>query len=267
MRSRHPGFSLLELSVVLVVLSLMLGGILSVMTQESRRSKTEEANKRLDEIQRAFITFRKSNNRLPCPAIIATAPTVSTFGYEAATPGTCTGTLFNSSVTVGGAVPVRTLGLPDHYMFDPWGGRFRYSVDMRFTATDAFETFSIRDHTAPLALPVITNEGLVRYTAVNNRVSAAATNVLWVMALVSHGPNGHGAYQLNGALKMTGSTNTSEWQNCDCNATVATAFDRVVVMTNSFAASSDQLTGFDDIVRYFTRSQLMSEEEMETNTP
>ena len=37
-----------------------------------------------------------------------------------------------------------------------------------------------------------------------------------IFVLISHGPNGHGAYQLSGSRKSSGSSNPDELKNCHC---------------------------------------------------
>jgi prepilin-type N-terminal cleavage/methylation domain-containing protein len=243
------GFTLLELSIVLLVLSLVAGGALAIMTQEIRRNKQNELQTKMDAIQEAMIKFRRQNNRLPCPADATIALSEEKFGMEASNAGTCDGdpaANFNDTEnTVGGVVPVKSLGLPDDYMFDPWGGRFSYVVDMRMTAPLAFTTYPVTSTT----IGSIT----VLDVASNNRTTNA------IAVLISHGNNGHGAYQLSGLRKSARSSNTDEQMNCYCdeNAT-ATTFDNIFIMRPHTGSTSSSTGSFDDVVRYWVRSQMFS---------
>ncbi len=267
----NHGFSLIELSVVLLILGLMIGGIMSAMTQESRRTKQLDLKTKMDAIEKAIGAFVKKNNRLPCPADGTYVVTVANFGKEGGTAGggTCgNGATYDGSGirtvdstpptanfalgnTAGGVVPVRTLGLPDEYAFDPWGGRFNYAVDVRLTATSAFATYSQINTTGSI-------------TVNDNSGNARLTNAISVV--ISHGQNGHGAYQLSGTRKTAGSTNANEQTNCHCTAAaVAAAFSSIFVMgANTATNSSDLRTVFDDTLRYYTRGSFLANSDVVT---
>jgi prepilin-type N-terminal cleavage/methylation domain-containing protein len=257
----HSGFSLLELSIVLIVLSLMLGGILAVVTQETRRMKMDALKAKMNTIERAVLGFRKSQGRLPCPAKPSLDITHASFGLEASNPGSCVGGAivadFTDGVkTVGGTVPVHTLGLPEEYMFDPWGGRFTYIVDIDLTATSAFTSNLIAS----------TDLGSITVNDANGNAREDKA----VLAIISHGPNGHGAFQLEPVRRNMSSNNASELQNCDCtNAAVAGAFNAIIVMSSNTISSGDgDVTRiFDDIVKFYTRTSFMSSGESLTETP
>ncbi len=271
------GFTLLELSVVLLILSVMLSGTLSIVQQEARRSKQADLKTKMDAIETALLNFRRANNRLPCPADGSVAMTTQYFGVEGAAAGTCTngstysngsdltgdgGTpvapdanFYDGVNTVGGVIPVRTLGLPDEYMFDPWGGAFTYIADKRMTATYAFFAYPITT-TSVGSITVQDGSG-------NNRIPTTAYPNDYAIALVmSHGPNGHGAFQLGGKRRSYGSTNVNELINCHCtsasppaNNTFGALFIQSAATTTS---STDPLQTFDDVVRYYARSNLLS---------
>lgn len=264
-RDTNAGFTLIELSIVLVVLGLMIGGIMSVINQENRRSKQVDLKTKMDAIEKALGTFVKKNSRLPCPADGTYAITVAQFGKEGGTAGigTCSNGAtydgngnrtadttpptanFKLSNTAGGVVPVRALGLPDEYAFDPWGGRFTYAVDVRMTATSSFSTYTQIDATGSFTI----NDG-----SGNARITNAIAVVL------SHGANGHGAYQLSGTRKTAGSTNANEQTNCHCtSAAAAGAWANTFVMgANTVTTNTDLRTSFDDTLRYYTRGVLLT---------
>jgi prepilin-type N-terminal cleavage/methylation domain-containing protein len=262
---KNSGFSLIELSIVLLILGLMIGGIMAVMTQEARTAKQAELKAKMDAVEQAIIAYAKKNNRLPCPADGTYLITNSYFGVEGGTigAGTCsTGASYSSGnrtanptpptanfyITnlAGGVVPVRTLGLPDEYAFDPWGGRFNYAVDSRLTANNALSSTYFPTYSAT-GITVNDNSG-------NNWTTSAITVVF------SNGLNGHGAFQLSGIRKSAGSTNANEQANCHCNSSAeATAYTSTFIMgTNSVTNSSDLRTGFDDVLRYYKRGDFLT---------
>lgn len=270
-RQINSGFSLLELSIVLLIFGLMIGGIAAALTQDARRSKQTNLKMKIDAIEQALGAFVKKNNALPCPADGTYLLTSTYFGQEGGTigDGTCsTGAAYDGNGnrvsdptpptanfslgnTVGGVVPVRSLGLPDEYAFDPWGGRFTYAVDKRMTATGAFTTYSSIDSTGSIT---------VNDNAGNSRLTNAIT------VIISHGENGHGAFQLSGTRKNSGSTNANEQTNCHCTSgAVASTWSSIFVMGATTATSSTDLrTVFDDITRYYTRGNFLSNSDIPT---
>jgi prepilin-type N-terminal cleavage/methylation domain-containing protein len=281
-RRLHAGFTLIEMSIVLAVMSLLGAGILAVATQNIRRSKTAELQKKMDAIEMAMLDFSRMNNRLPCPAdgtVPVTNPgtSVSTqnFGVEGTATGDCTdgstyssgsdltgdgGTavapdanFYDGSNTVGGIVPVRTLGLPDDYAFDPWGGRLSYFVDKRLTAASAFTTYKATN--TSIGSITVYDGSAYPATGGNARTTTA------IAVVMSHGGDGHGAFQLSGVRKSSGATNVDELQNCHCTGAsppAATTFDYKIVQHPATASSSDPLNVFDDIVRFYTRGSFLS---------
>jgi prepilin-type N-terminal cleavage/methylation domain-containing protein len=269
MRKSNKGFSLLELSVVLVVISMMIGGLLNLATQMAAEAKQNELEMKLATIEEALLNFRKANNRLPCPADGTLSTTNQYFGLEGVTPGDCTtGSSYSANIrtsaaalptanfynstysnTVGGVVPARTLGLSEGYMMDPWGGRFVYVVDKRLTATNAFNT-----HPA-----TSTSVGSL---TVRTRASAGATlTSSAAVVLLSHGQNGHGAYQISGTRKISGATDSDELKNCHCTATsmTSTAYDSTFVQHPS--TESVGAGGYDDTLRFYGRAYFRSSDD------
>ena len=130
---RQQGFSLVEMAVVLVIIGLLLGGLLvplSAQMEQERRSRTISL---LDEVKEAMLGFAVANDRLPCPAIPASAGVEAPLGG-----GICTNQF--------GFVPVVTLGLAgetnaDGLLLDAWGNPLRYSVT-RTGGSFAFTTFN-----------------------------------------------------------------------------------------------------------------------------
>ncbi len=247
------GFSLLELTAVLVIVSIitamaMSGG--SAMLGTAHENATRE---RMKGIENALASYRAAHNRLPCPADITIADGAANFGVEAATPGTCTGGTpaanrsaagaTNAAATgVEGAIPVVTLGLPNDYMYDGWGKRIRYVVDSAVTATAGFT--SVAAGCTDRAITIKDANG-------GNRTTGA------VYALISHGRNGHGGYTKGGVVSNMGSTNTAEQTNCHCTSSaVAGTYAPTYVQKAATSNPASATDTFDDIVTYRERWQL-----------
>lgn len=243
------GFTLLELSIVLLVLSIFAATIFAAMTRDMRRAKQAELQRQMDTIESALMNFRRLNDRIPCPADVDTPISDQYFGVEEATGCTpyVSGKNFTVGTTVEGVIPVRTLGLPDEYMFDPWGGRYSYAVDSTATGWGALVTAGVTSPT--IGSITVKDASSGGHTITSNAVAI----------VISHGLDGHGAYQLSGARKSSGSNNADEQKNCHCdNTATAGGFDATYIQHADTTNAGDRMDVFDDILRYYTRSTLIS---------
>ena len=258
-------FTLIEMSLVLLVLAVLGGTILGKLTQDTRQNKSSDLQKRLDKIEFALLSYGKVNARLPCPADGTKKKGIdATFGTEAANPGSCNsvvsqGLFDDTQDTVGGVLPVRTLsayGLQDSDILDPYGNEFGYFVSKKITSINAFVTYPIYscvgsihiyDGSTPSQVNTITSTG-------NLRTQSA------IALVMSYGPNGHGAFQASAVRKYVGSVNGDEWLNCHCNATGPTAFTAPASFTlhPPVVDATNALNTFDDMGRYYRRSSFSS---------
>jgi prepilin-type N-terminal cleavage/methylation domain-containing protein len=126
-QSKFFGFTLIELTVVLFIISLLLGGLLVPLASQLEGRQRAEAKAQMDGIVEALIGFAIINGRLPCYTI-QTDPTAADYGEEASP---C------NALAQDGYLPWKTLGLTE---IDPWGvprtaaasawtGYWRYRVD------------------------------------------------------------------------------------------------------------------------------------------
>lgn len=112
---RHAGFSLLELALVLVVLSLLASGALPLLSGQREIAARQEAQRLLDQVRDSLLGFALSTGRLPCPAA----------------PG---GDGREDCSREHGVLPWATLALPAS---DPWGQQLTYYAHARFTQAPA----------------------------------------------------------------------------------------------------------------------------------
>ena len=110
---RQNGFTLIELSIVLIIIGLLLGGLLMPLASQMHESRVAQSLARLNEAKEALIGFALVNQRLPCPDTDGD-------GLEQAAP--C-----NNSE---GVLPWRSLGIGQ---FDAWQREIRYRGDNAFT--------------------------------------------------------------------------------------------------------------------------------------
>ncbi len=248
------GFSLVEMSVVLVVIGLITGMGVSAAIDSLESTRRVATETKLDVIESALFNFRKNYGRLPCPADSTLATDNTDYGVEAANmSGTCTGgtpaathvtpTLAIPDATESGAVPsgalpARTLGLPDEFMYDSWGGKFMYEVTPAMTMENAFSNMQLSDNCA------IT----IKDQADN------ALPIKPVYALVSHGKNGIGAYSKGGTRQTTGTAGTAEQTNVR-----ATTDTPTVRFKNGVNGARNTAGYYDDIVRFKALYQMMDD--------
>lgn len=330
------GFTLIELSVVVMIMALLAGSALRYAASVAYANNVNATNTTLDAIEAALINFRTANNRLPCPTDLTLQENSSTFGLEAGAAnslvgyGECVAQIsgttpspdanysnalssgnttdpdgaptYAAGVTAdpycsstkadpqfdplsvgeidGGGVPTKTLKLPDRYAYDAWGHKIVYVVDKRMTAINAFTIYPASNpenmgsggacYTPSGSCPsgdTCTAGAIVIKQNYNDQLSSAIT-VSALYALVSFGKDGHGGYvrNLNATSKVYngGSNNPDELNNCHCtNNGTAGVFNRIFVQKPINSSNSSNLSDtFSDIVRYRTRTQIDSAQEM-----
>ncbi len=109
------GFTLIEVAIVLLIITLALGSLLGPVSTQLKEAKIKETEAQLQEIKQAILAFAIVNNRLPCP--------------DTSTPRN--GLENNCAVpTATGAVPSVALGLTRR--IDSWGSEIIYSVTANF---------------------------------------------------------------------------------------------------------------------------------------
>jgi prepilin-type N-terminal cleavage/methylation domain-containing protein len=121
---RAFGFTLIEMAVVLVVVSLVLGSLLVPLASQVEQRRIDGTAQTLEQAREALLAFAAARGRLPCPA-------GATNGQEVLTTNVATG----DCVSFWGFLPAATLGLSpldaDGYARDGWGldqNRIRYAV-------------------------------------------------------------------------------------------------------------------------------------------
>jgi prepilin-type N-terminal cleavage/methylation domain-containing protein len=119
-RRREQGFTLLELAISLVIVSLVSGGLMMALSARHNTLATSETQHRINNARDALLGFAAANGRLPCPAAPGKTGLESPPGG-----GTCTNPW-------DGFLPAVTLGLAptnaQGYALDDWGNPIRYVI-------------------------------------------------------------------------------------------------------------------------------------------
>ncbi len=260
------GFTLLELSIVLAIIAVVIGGGIVMFTASIQKSQSDATVAKMDAIEGALLNYTNIYGRLPCPGDLTQTATSSPnyYGLESdptANPGSCRGgnpapNLVSGTVNaVEGSVPVRALQLPDSYMYDGWGRHFGYAVDASMTITGSFPPAL-----GPACYPSL---GIT----VNDATGAARTTTA-VYAIISHGANGHGGYTLNGSMYNASNGDASKDENCHCNSNGfpsgtsngpnQTVFDGTYIQKAPALTPGTPKNVFDDIVTFKEAWQMRS---------
>ncbi len=239
---RLAGFTLIEVAVGLLVLSLLLVAVLSPISTQIDQRKISDTQNTLNQINEALIGYALSKGYLPCPdrttgAAAPTNPndTGPNDGSEDLTAGTTC--MFNE-----GNLPWTTLGIPPT---DAWGNFYRYRVDANFA-----------NHVSPTSITLASQGTLTVKCPATACPPSGTTYATTAPAVVmSHGKNGWGA--INGSTKArisTADASADELQNVT-HAIAGTFYLRV--STTGGAAAAGTVTPFDDIVVWLSTPVLM----------
>ncbi|MGE5769526.1 MAG: type II secretion system protein [Betaproteobacteria bacterium] len=196
---RLRGFSLVELAVVLIIVSLLTGGLLLGISAQQNSVKTSDAARQMENITEALVGFAVINGRLPCPASAASRGQESYSGTLGKSP---------CSTYHGGFLPAATLGVAptdsDGFALDPWGTRVRYAVssDPDSDAMDSNangaqrHTFTTTDGIRSLGLAAahpdihVCSGGAAQVSTASARCASPELTHVAVAVIVSGGPNG-----------------------------------------------------------------------------
>ncbi len=193
MPKRHlfqQGFSLVELTVVLVIVALLSSGLMLGLSAQRDANNYQEAQRQLDNAKEALLGFAITNGRLPCPASPTLANTNANAGKE------------NCAVEHG-VLPWSTLGLPET---DPWGQRLTYYARNQFAAAVPAGAL------ASFTLETLGNANIKDAPTSGYDIASALPAVI-----VSHGSRGAGAYLPSGT-QLPGAAG-DEAENADADLT------------------------------------------------
>jgi hypothetical protein len=253
-RNSESGFSLIEVAIGLLVLSLLMTPILyayNIQLEIKRKAVTEGS---VDMVRAAVLKFYEREGFYPNPATPNIGIGTANFGAPAVMPvggwPACTATstvvcraansgTFGVSGTgtpptpatdgvIIGSVPVAALGLPHKMMLDGYGNRLTYAVSQNLT----------------IELSFLDSRGALKI-----RDNAAATTQAHFI-VISHGKTGMGAFTLGGGRGLACNTSTApvpiDHENCDNDD----------VFSSNYIGGSTRLqeavgtTFFDDSVKF-----------------
>lgn len=242
---RSRAFTLMELALVLVIVSLMTGFGMQAVENNAVVNCYEATQAQLRTIDDAMQRFAAQQRRLPKPAYMDLGSNDANFGQEALTgvpdsvskntPAFGAGVPTGMSETGGtliGALPHATLGLSAQYAADCWGDKFTYAVVNSQTSSD-FTTGYTSGGVGDIALYSGTPSG-APFTESPVLLSNTVTYIV-----LSHGQDKYGATPLTAnnatALNCDGSTAAKvDRENCNIDKVFYNAMNNVGDTSNYF---------------------------------
>ncbi len=257
LRKNPKAYSLLELSIVIVIISILITGAMTASVGGINNAKIKTTKDKMDVIQKALGSFVSVNGRLPCPAPINVRKSATNYGVAitsdpspSATATACNGSgVFQSSSSsnlVYGMVPAVTLGLSKDFAEDGFESKIAYVVDKNFTVAanlNASPNFS--NNNFSIATTVNTSNNIMIQEKRGANTINAFTNSVFV--LISYGPNKGCAYGIN-STTVNSDPGGEESTNCHNN----TGFDNV------FLSRTDTSDVFDDLIIGLNPRQLVA---------
>lgn len=261
--NKKTAFTLIELSVVLVIISVFIAAVISFSSSIIDNSKTKVTNDKIAAIYEAIGWFIAKNYRLPCPAALTLAKGNANYGAEQGSLGNCADNIgvyksYAQGDVVYGMAPVTTLGLSPDAGEDGFGNKIMYIVNKKLTIAEYPN--------------LVDNNGFSFYEDVNKMqiIEIPSGNLVEKVALVliSYGANNNGAFEADSTAQNSKvSSDNYERKNYLSNIVNSTGADDIahfavvasygsLVTITSSNLSSDI---FDDIVLPKTHNNLFTD--------
>jgi prepilin-type N-terminal cleavage/methylation domain-containing protein len=236
---RDAGFTLIEIVVVLLIFSVVVGMAAMITRGVSAAQKRSLTGTRIATVDAALIQFAQQQKRLPCPGDGTLASTNANAGLEGGRNAAgCTTNQQN------GVVPWRALALSETEATDGWERRLTYRIASTLAADTGMDmswcdpagiepgavprvcnaacsSASLATCTPPMAF--LNTKGLevrnVAGTVLMNPAVAPSTGAAYV--LISHGESGGGGYLNTGQLATSSTADGLEEVKNYANVAIA----------------------------------------------
>lgn len=231
----QSGFSLLEIAVILLIVSLVAGAAFGLIPKKEYDNAERITKTNLDKIEKALLAHYNDKGFIPCPASLTA--TGSSFGRGTYCFTAAAGTFDTTPMVVAqtiryGAVPTYELSLPAEVGLDGWGNRIYYSAPIYLTySSTLFDTVDVTG-----SFNIVDSGSNV----INNTTAA--------YVLGAPGNNHIGSYSYAGA-QITGCSATSDAENCNLDST----------FKDTFLTFAGTAADYDDYFRWKTIKQVRKE--------
>lgn len=234
---RQRGFSLIELAIVLVIVTLLIGGLAVPLSAQIQARRIAETKKIMEEAREAIFGYAMTHivdhDASPSTPLRPTLPCPDTDGdgRENVTGAACT--------SDSGFIPWVDLGTAAQ---DAWGNRLAYAIDIDYGNRGDSNGFNNAG----------TGDKQICDTSVGScnvgNVAAAVPVVL-----VSYGPNGWGARNVNGST-LQSPTSTDELENFSTSP----GLDPPSYISRPPSKADSPAGEFDDLVVWISSPVLIS---------
>ncbi|MBF0194431.1 MAG: type II secretion system protein [Magnetococcales bacterium] len=221
------GFTLIEMATVLMIIGLLASLGMTLLKTKMEQTSYKVTQKRLDVIKETLIAYLRVNKELPCPDTDAVP--------DGAENSTC-----NNLADSFGIIPWSSLGLSRETALDGWNNFFSYHVSA--TTNDWTTVATLND----------ADVGDFTIQQRNSSGTSSGSDITQIVAvIISHGPNGDGAYTIKGTRNTLPAANEAdELENTNADVTyVQRNFSDDTTATNG---------AFDDVVLTLSTSDLVS---------
>jgi prepilin-type N-terminal cleavage/methylation domain-containing protein len=247
----RKGFTLIELTFVLMIVGLIIGMGLDFAGPMLEKSKRDEDRAKMRMIEDALLTYLKTHGKYPCPARRDLATTNSGFGAStdcSAVAPTGTTDVSPEGIRIG-VVPVRELNLPPTYMFDSYKNRITYAAIKGLAQTntlyDSYTTAGVAPDTDGVGGG--DTDGIITVVDANGtQITNVHNKIIVPYVLVSHGKDGLGSYKKTGAANAACDASHKDGANCD-NNNIFRDVEYLDVAGSNY---------FDDVIRWKTKDHM-----------
>lgn len=219
-------FSLIELSVVLIIISILITGALTASISSVNTTKKNSTEDLLEVVYKSLGNYLLINGHFPCPARLDLSRDDASYGNSSDCAAS-SGVKIISTNIIYGMLPVKDLGILRDAAQDAFGSKVTYIIDQRLTNSLTFASD-------------MQNNGPSSYTPlsiVREKYGASVSHDIGAdLILISHGPNQYGAFNAKSSVQNSSDGSADEDEN-DFSSS-----------NNIFLAESESDDEFDDIL-------------------
>lgn len=233
-KNNFLGFTLLEMSVVILIFGILLVGGINLHLSILELSEKNLSSDMVYVVDRAIKRYFLNNLRLPCPSNIMLTSSDDEYGEELRDiNGDCyTTSRFQNGNYIVGGIPTKALELSSEYAEDAWNNKIMYVIDKNYATKKGF--FSA---------------GGTSINIEDTKGNVATNKAIYV--IISAGQNGNGAFM--DGIQNTVNNNLIDKENL---------FPETISFDNKFIKDINNKE-FDDIVYYKDRNSLIFEFDIE----